>query len=225
MNKKGSHIGMMLSFVIFIVFVVFIFSLLAPSMSLERNKQTYLNHIRTTLLEKWQTELTQTKIDITQNTGSCFLIEKYAEGNVIVRNSGGEVIGADIEEEKIEISSSTDGIYYIDYSSEIIPTLTDLSECKPVKNSDYLYTKKGDYVAEQKISKDLSQYNLDYDGLKKELGIPGDAEFGFEFEDSDGERSVVGESMAENIYTLEETVQYMDIKGNIKMGKVKFLVW
>ena len=57
-NKKGSHIGMMLSLAIFVTFVVFLFSILQPIIKTRQNKQLDLESLRTELVEMLGSDLT-----------------------------------------------------------------------------------------------------------------------------------------------------------------------
>ena len=45
MNKKGSHVGMMLSFVIFVTFLVFLYSILYPMIKTGQDKKLVLDNL------------------------------------------------------------------------------------------------------------------------------------------------------------------------------------
>jgi hypothetical protein len=57
MNKKGSHIGFMLSFAIFITFIVFLFAIFSPRVNLRQNKELILKQLETTLLTEFDSTL------------------------------------------------------------------------------------------------------------------------------------------------------------------------
>lgn len=57
-GKKGSHVGMMLSFGVFIVFLVFIFSVLQPIIKIEQDKKLILNDFVEGLKEKFDLSYT-----------------------------------------------------------------------------------------------------------------------------------------------------------------------
>ncbi len=51
MNKKGSHVGMMLSFVIFVTFLVFLYSVLSPVVKTEQDKKLVLDSLILEMVE------------------------------------------------------------------------------------------------------------------------------------------------------------------------------
>jgi len=58
MNKKGSHVGFILSFAIFITFIVFLFVVFNPRINFKQNKEPILNHLETELLIMFDSDLT-----------------------------------------------------------------------------------------------------------------------------------------------------------------------
>ena len=56
-GKKGSHVGVMLSFVIFITFVVFLFVIFESKINFFQDKESYLEFIEKALLEKFDSDL------------------------------------------------------------------------------------------------------------------------------------------------------------------------
>ena len=50
-GKKGSHVGMMLSFVIFVTFIVFLYSVLSPAIKIGQDKKLILDNLILELVE------------------------------------------------------------------------------------------------------------------------------------------------------------------------------
>ncbi len=59
MNKKASHVGFMLSFVIFLTFIVFFFVVFNPIVNFDGNKEPSLEHLERNLLEMFDSNLTK----------------------------------------------------------------------------------------------------------------------------------------------------------------------
>ncbi len=59
-SKKGSHVGMMLSFGIFIIFLVFLYSILQPMIKIEQDKKLVLNDLIGGLVEMLDSDSTTT---------------------------------------------------------------------------------------------------------------------------------------------------------------------
>lgn len=57
MNAKGSHVGVMLSFVIFITFIVFMFVIFEPNINLGNSKKSVLTYLEKVLVEKFGGDL------------------------------------------------------------------------------------------------------------------------------------------------------------------------
>ena len=58
MKKKGSHIGVMLSFGIFVTFLVFLYSVLQPIIEMEQEKKLILDDLVLALVEMFDSDLT-----------------------------------------------------------------------------------------------------------------------------------------------------------------------
>ena len=58
MNKKGSHVGFMLSFVIFITFIVFLFIVFNPRINFRQSKELVLENLEMELLDMINSSLT-----------------------------------------------------------------------------------------------------------------------------------------------------------------------
>ncbi len=55
-NKKGSHVGMMLSFVIFITFIIFIIVTFDPIIRSKQNEKYLFGQLERALIEKFETD-------------------------------------------------------------------------------------------------------------------------------------------------------------------------
>ncbi len=67
-NKKGSHVGMILSFVIFITFLIFLYSIISPVTKIEKEKKFLLNYLESSIKEKFSADLTTVSFIINNST-------------------------------------------------------------------------------------------------------------------------------------------------------------
>lgn len=61
--KKGSHVGMMISFVIFVTFLVFLYSILQPVIKIRQNKELVLDSLKTELVNMLDSPTSVTEIN------------------------------------------------------------------------------------------------------------------------------------------------------------------
>jgi hypothetical protein len=66
-NKKASHVGMILSFVIFITFTVFVYTLISPNINTAESKKTLLNEIGLSLIDNMSSDFSTISVNIMSN--------------------------------------------------------------------------------------------------------------------------------------------------------------
>ena len=64
MNKLGSHVGMIISFVIFITFIVFLYSVVKPAITTGEDKKTILSALEMQILNNISANLTSASIQV-----------------------------------------------------------------------------------------------------------------------------------------------------------------
>ena len=64
-NKKASHVGMILSFLIFITFVIFLFSVTSPLTRVDQDKQNTLDFLKIELLNNFSEDLSTVTVEFT----------------------------------------------------------------------------------------------------------------------------------------------------------------
>ena len=98
-NHKGSHVGVVLSFIIFVSFLIFLYPLLIkPVIDSNKGNQYLLDDLKTKLTEEISAELTVSSVEA--NTGTdqnCIELENFISNtginsNVIVKNHEEKII-------------------------------------------------------------------------------------------------------------------------------------
>ena len=77
-SKRGSHVGVVLSFVMFVTFLIFLYSILEPQLKVERDKEAFLEYLKRDLVQNFYEELT---VVITKSVH-----ELESQGNLVNQN-------------------------------------------------------------------------------------------------------------------------------------------
>ena len=240
MNKRGSHVGVILSFVIFVTFVIFLYLILSPELITERDKESFLDYLRYQLMDEFSTNLTSITVSV-DGSAECVVLKDFFNeadigSKVIVKDDEGEISDFYISlsnEDDLVIDSSKGffKVYEADEFEELSKISLDGLGCTELTNENgYSITliRETKYVFESKVLKILDDYNDDesYKNLIENLKVSEENDFGFNFIYSDEtvietkERGTPG-----NVYVREIPVEYVDKEANILLGKVNIKVW
>lgn len=241
-NKKASHVGVVLSFVIFVVFLVFLYSIFEPVLRVDRSKEFAIDHLEVVLLEEFSANLVTVTFSIKElaPSPSCIKIP-HAEGveemDFIIKDSSGNILlnkqeaGSDLalDWNVVEGANRFFKVYY--YFDEAVGGNEDLSGCQSLGEDDYTQIiKMNDYVFEDKVeavNELVGDYSGDYENLKEDLKVPVGSDFGFVFINNDGEEVVktVEKDISTDVFVRDVSVQYVDDEINVKSGFIKIKVW
>jgi len=238
MNKRGSHVGMILSFVVFMSFLIFLFSVLEPVVKTEKDKQFLLSFLGEALENNFSTMLNASLINIDEDFvfggGSCLKLDN-SEGKI----NGEKLVVKDDVKNNLSYYISGDFFYVekgvgenekffkVYYSEEFASASSVLEGCDEVgENYEVSLLPKKEYIFEGNVLVLLEQHNTDYETLKEDFNVPADSEFGFSFTYENG--TIIGTEDKEvqtNIYVNEIPVQYVDEVANISSGFISVKVW
>jgi len=96
-SKKASHVGFILSFVIFMTSVLFLYTLLVPSLKTDVDKKAAVENLRTELVEKISSNLTSLTVTVSPGSSSetCLqfvdLIDETGSGKILIQNEIGQI--------------------------------------------------------------------------------------------------------------------------------------
>jgi len=235
LGKKGSHVGLILSFVIFVTFLLFVFTILNPAVSEERDKDLAVGLIKEGLINNLTSNLSVTSLKVHGATDfegkDCFQIDNIFGENVIIKDENGEFVeGSSSEEDNmISISHGDKEFFRIFYSSGFLAGAgRGVGECKQLTPEDYTLgsTKINSYVYEERIYELFEFYDTNYSVLKEDLGVSLDNNFGLSFINSLGVDNPRGfEEFSGNVYIEEILLQYYDSQANVQSGSIKVRVW
>ncbi len=230
-NKRGTHVGIILSFLIFVTFLAFLYSITEPATRVSRNKLDLLEYLKIELLNKFEDDMSTVTLTIIHD-GTCGKFENFGglEGlGAVVKNETGDKIASYVEINGDTEVSKYEGIMKFYYSNQF-----DKGEsgCGSIKDADYdisifrttqeIFGSKINSISE-KIKDDPNYYGE----LKEELGVPLDTEFGFTFKDGGGNilANANEKNVSVEVYAEEIPIQYMDSEANINPGFLNIRVW
>jgi hypothetical protein len=237
-GKRGSHVGIVISFNIFILFLLSIFLLINPVLKERGEKQSVLDSLPQKILENVSSNITLTMIRIsdTYSPGSSTCIEISGGGwnpgdSIAVRNTSqrvSSVFGSSLISIPWNPGNKLLKIYS---SSEVFePQSFSPSGCATLlegTNFFIRYIKTEKYIFEPNIIKLKESYDNSYEDLKNELGIPPEEDFGFSFINSNGvsviEAGEVPSSLS--IYSKKNYVTYVNNKSDILPGIIIVKAW
>ncbi len=230
--KKASHVGVMLSFVIFISFMIFIFTTLQPMMKDNQDKDSFVSYLESEINKK--VEDTLFKITLSSSELSSSL---NVEGNSLgVCLDNYYAVIKNTEDFPISFSHNNCDIYFLNSPSEnstifylyyskinFSEKLDSISSGSP---ASIRFIEENKVFFKLKILDFIYEGTKDYDSLKLLMKISSNRDFALEFrDDSEKILSMPISSTAQNIYVKEIPIQYYDEDANKKQGFLKIYTW
>ena len=241
MEKRGSHVGVILSLVIFVTFLVFLYTVVEPLVTVQKDKESLLSYLETELIERISSNLTTSSVGINKTSPqTCvqlgdFVNETEASLRLIVKNDEtGEILRANVsqDEDDLFITKGTESVFFKVYDSpefEELEKVTEISGCKFLKNEEGYsigLIRTNEYLFESKIINLINEHDGGYEDLKTELKIPPGSEFGFSI--AYDNVTIIGteeKNLSINVYAEEIPIRYVDDEGNINFGFMNIKVW
>ena len=240
-DKRGSHVGMVLSFVIFITFIFFLYVVFEPSLKPQNEKEIILDNLELNLLNYVKTDLTEVTISTSNHLQDQCVDFNAGEGSdfFIVRQRDGTLVNYIVVGNTVTFNWKDDNVGAIKiYGAE---NLTDLSlaglndlgcygsiEADSTTFDMNIISNK--YVSEPKILGALNKYNLSYDAFRTDdLKLKYDVDFEFIFIDAEGNEFATGrenyKTSTTDVYARNIPIIYFDGEANIQAGSLRLKVW
>ena len=226
-KKKGTHVGVIISFILFITILVFLYSMIEPTIKSQRNKQYFLDYIEGELMKKVSGNLTSWTIN-NKTVGIMCLAVNNTELGTLGLNS----IVKD-KDNIIMLSNNTGAILFIKWDSDTSfskiyysnESFKQVSFAPSGCDTSATITGSGrivKYVSRTKIADVINNYQ----DFQNELNIPPGHYFSLSFTYSNGTIIRTGEkNVSTSVYAKEKIVQYLDDEANIKKGVINIRVW
>lgn len=244
-NKKGSNVGVVLSFVIFIAFLFFVFTVLKPKLTFGQNKQSTVDYLSTELMNEFSSNLTTIYINMTRDTSrNCvefqgFITRVSSSVNISSNLSSKDgntnaylltrlISNSDLEVNRTDTSAKFIKAYYSPEFSDASGAKID-NNCRQITTNQYSiqYIKVDVFAFESRINYTIFSYNSSYNTLKTLFKIPAGTDFGFSFKNGEGDikQPVYTVPKTANVYSDEVPFLYVDKNATIKSGFLTIIVW
>ncbi len=235
-SKRGSHVGVVLSFLLFITFVIFMYVLLNSRINQEQSKTNSLENIKAEILERVSGNLTSISVKLNGQTSNCVelsgFLSKTGIGNrILARDDSGNILSTGIVGQNLQVERAGNTFFRVYSAEEFSQEADSLSSCRSLSNGGnpgYVIglSKAENLVFESKITRLLNNYTTNYAALKTSMGISSGDEFRFVFAYSDGAAIKTPESnVTINVYADSIPVQYIKTDGAREVGSITALVW
>jgi hypothetical protein len=242
-SRRGSHVGIILSFVIFITFVVFLYVVVQPAINTGQNKQSVLEYLEGKIAENVSANFTSTSVQIKSSKNpstKCVILQSFLVPTemmppyIIIKNENGDMEEAhwnpsDFANLIINRKNSDEKFFEIYHSPEfdVLEEKT-ISSCTAISSSNYdistITAEKS--IFEKNIYELIDYYRDNYESLKNELKLPPGNEFSFGFVQSNGTVIEVTQGeVSTNVYAEEFPIQYINNQANIQSGFINLKVW
>jgi len=231
-KNAATHIGVVLSFVIFITFLTFMYSILIEPTINKEDKQSVLENLKNKLMRNISEELITASITVNNTVDSCIRLgnlinELGVNSKIIVKdelenNQQVYVLGNDLE---ISRDNSSNEFFKI-YNSVEFQTASNVGE-SPCNSANYIkgLVKVEEYVFETKIIDFVDYYRTNYESLKNDLKISTGSDFGFSFIYPNKTTIQTTKETTASIYATEIPVQYVNEDADILLGTLNIRIW
>jgi len=214
-NKKGSQVGIVMSFTIFIISLIFIFTLISPPVSVDKSKlysmEVLERNVRNNISENIGLVL------LSQGDYNYFIVKDYLSQEVASGGSVSETIYFD--------KTSNNNLFNVYFSNhEFYRELETLNTgCDSAKIYGVL-TKK--IIIQKNIEELIANYNSNYSEIKEYVGISSADEFNVFFIYENGTKiGTEKDKLNTNIFAKTIQLQYLDNKANEKVGELILKIW
>ena len=128
-KRGGTHVGFVLSFIIFVTFLTFLYSIIIEPITNQENKQSILENLRIKLVENVSSGLMISSISTEGSTQNCIRLNGLIgdlgiNSRIIVKNElekiqTSYVLGSDLEIVRSDINNTFFKIYYSEKFEEL----------------------------------------------------------------------------------------------------------
>ncbi|MFB6246715.1 MAG: hypothetical protein ABEI74_03950 [Candidatus Pacearchaeota archaeon] len=225
-NKRGSHAGFAISFVIFIAFIIFVLNIISPSIQVDSSKESLSQNVQESILEESITKIKEISVkpEYKRPSENCLKSNSIKLWkNYTAKNQKGNILNSN----STHIETSRNNFTKI-YTVNISLKKTAQPSCY---NSTSKYesgiVKQKEIVSKQKLVELIGNYSNDYSNIKSNLNIPETNEFEFIFVLENGTRknATLQNDPRTQIFAKSEPIVYINKNATKKHGTLETRVW
>ena len=239
-NKRGvgSHVEIIISFMLFFLFVVFLLFFIRPYES-SRLTDSVISGLHDSFRSQTQTNFTKffLRAEVSNiedyNSEDCFYVEledrlfNFEFGNVLVKevSEGVEVetVISQLTENKLKITPNNKGKFYNIFISPDFPDNTNLEQCTQLTSYSLGNIEEKKIIFNKTIKDVETRYNQEYNQLKKDLNFPETFDFAILSDSGLEMQGIIPEGVEVRARDYIEEVLFDD--GHIENVKFTIKIW
>lgn len=236
LNKKGSHIGLVVSFLIFIIFITFLRIITEPSLFSNQEKKVILDDVEKELIASASFKVTTTTTKIMSTSQDCVDLENFISymnfsRKIIVKNKKGDAIPTytspgNPNTLRILRDNQEDNFFKI-YNSEGLNDISSMAQsCDNIVEGEYTIgtTIQKEYLYESLILQLIDDYSKSPKFERSDS--PSSVNLGISFIYNNGtEIGTRNRNISTDVFVREDSIEYLDSKGDIHPGKLVLKIW
>lgn len=232
-GKRGTHVGVVISFALFITFLAFLYTILEPSLRTESEKKFLSDYIKAELIKQFSENLTTMSVKIDEGANfegeDCIILLSIKNeinieemNKLVVKNEEGSNLKILESNEDLRLENNDKRNIKLYNSTWINPSpgIDPGKQCANVAQDQYSLglTRKQEYVSKKKIeSLVVNPITID--------DLPSGVNFGFNFSYTGGSITTTDGNITKSVFADEVPVQYFDEDANIKQGVLTVRIW
>lgn len=232
MNKKGSHIGMILSFVLFVTAILFLYDLLNEPTKSNEEGEILLNQVKDALDRNLKENVTTATISFPSKTGCVWIntsfLDEGVSKNHSVKKTSGEQINSSIDGDKLSIQKGASPIRII-FAKGLESNSFSSTTCSEIKLSDsgtkFALSEKEEYV-EKKIVDFINSFSNEYSANKEKFLLPLTLNYNVRFilenETKLGEEKTASSA---DFFIKHYPISYLNLSGDLVAGYFEISIW
>ena len=227
-NKKGSHIGIVISFVIFMTFIVFLYSISNPAIKTEKSDESLIEYLEPKIIQEVSSGLTTIYASSSDAGYNCIGIQNYpgVGFSTIAKNAEDVIIDSYISGSNLYLEPGEDFVKVFYSEDSLEQHNFNFEDCLEIGTTAIDFQRTEKYVSESKIVSLIEDLNNEgYEELKTQFNFVESKDFGIGFVNDETEIETESSDLSTNIYVEEIPIQYFDNQANIKNGFLKIRVW
>mgnify|MGYP001614895559 CR=1 FL=1 len=235
-RKKGSHVGFVISFVLFITFVVFMYAIISSRATVGQEKANSLDYVKEEITKRVSANLAEVSVSIgAQNPQSCVQLTNFFSKTGL----GDRFFALDDSENILQTGKGGNDLFVqrngnlffrVYGSGEFNVSGGAVTGCQSLNEGPNGYilglSRDSKEIFETRVLTLFENYTGNYETLKGEMKISSSDEFGFRFVYNNGTEIRTPErNLTTNIYAERVPVQYIKSNAKRESGFLDSIVW
>jgi len=224
-NKKGSHVSMVLSFIIFVVSLIFVYIIASATIPKSEPVKNEISNLEKNVLSVLSSNVWILRINENGAPDSCFSMNKpetlVGESTIALDDLGS--VSSSISSNEILVEGGKNFVKV--YFSNLIQNQNSLSsvECTSITPDS---VRKEKVILESQILILISNFSNNYSKLKEQLEVPSNMDFDLYFEYKNGTNlSTIGRDPSAEVYSKELNLFFLSSSASNDEGKLRIKIW